>query len=67
MYKRKIIMGLLALGTVGGFAAGFKSMSCHAKNRRQHWEERAAEVCVKAAKKAEAEERSARRGAPDEQ
>lgn len=56
--KRKIIMGLLALGTIGGFASGFASMSCGAKHRREHFENRVAETCVRAAKTVERESRT---------
>ncbi len=54
MIKRRIVMALLALGTVGGFASGFASMSCHARGRHQQWEDRVAEVCVRAAKNVDA-------------
>ncbi|MFO0550712.1 MAG: hypothetical protein U0271_20120 [Polyangiaceae bacterium] len=53
MYKRKIVMALLALGTVGGFASGFMSMRCHARARRAAFEDHVADVCVRAAKNAE--------------
>lgn len=56
MLKRRIIMGLLALGTIGGFAAGFASMGCRAHSRREAWERHVADVCVGAAKRHEAEQ-----------
>lgn len=56
MLKRRIIMGLLALGTVGGFAAGFASMGCRAHARREAWERHVADVCVGAAKRHEAKQ-----------
>lgn len=52
--KRKLIMGLLALGTVGGFAGGFASMGCHARNRHEAFERKVADVCVRAARDADA-------------
>ena len=48
--KRKALIALLALGTVGGFASGFRSMGCRAKHRQQAFERHVAEVCVQAAK-----------------
>ncbi len=51
--KRKIVMGLLALGTIGGFASGFAGMRCRAEHRRQAFEDRVAETCVRAAKRVE--------------
>jgi hypothetical protein len=54
--KRKIVMGLLVLGTIGGFAAGFRSMhrGCSAdRSRHAQWEDHVADVCVRAAKNAE--------------
>lgn len=56
MIKRKIIMGLLALGTIGGFASGFASMRCHGKYRREAFQDRVAETCVRAAKRVEQED-----------
>jgi hypothetical protein len=58
--KRKIVMGLLALGTIGGFASGFASMGCRAQHRRQAFENRVAETCVRAAKTVEREDRAER-------
>jgi len=52
--KRKLIMGLLALGTVGGFASGFASMRCHARNRHDAFERKVADVCVRAARDVDA-------------
>jgi len=62
MIKRRIVMGLLALGTIGGFAAGFASMSCHARGGREEWKDRVAEVCVRAAKNVDAEKAQAPEG-----
>ncbi|NUO54779.1 MAG: hypothetical protein HOV80_38550 [Polyangiaceae bacterium] len=55
--KRKIVMGLLALGTIGGFASGFASMGCRAQHRREAFENRVAETCVRAAKTVDREDR----------
>ena len=60
MIKRRIVMGLLVLGTVGGFAVGVKSLSCHAKHRREHWKNEVAETCVRAAKNLDAREARAK-------
>jgi hypothetical protein len=53
--KRKVIMGLLALGTVGGFASGFASMKCHARNRHDAFERKVADICVRAARDVDGE------------
>jgi hypothetical protein len=58
--KRKILIGLLALGTVGGYASGFASMRCKARHGRAAFEERVAETCVRAAKKVERDEQAGR-------
>lgn len=55
--KRKIVMGLLAFGTIGGFASGIASMSCRAQHRREAFENRVAETCIRAAKTVEREDR----------
>lgn len=51
--KRRFLMGILALGTVGGYAWGFSTMSCHrhhAHERRAAFERHIASVCVEAAR-----------------
>ena len=48
--KRKILIGLLSAGTILGFASGFASMKCKAKERRAAFEQRVAETCVRAAR-----------------
>jgi len=63
--KRKIIMGLLALGTIGGFASGFAHMGCHARGRREAFENRVAETCVRAAKTVERESKTERLDRPE--
>ena len=56
--KRKLLIVLLGLGTIGGFASGFASMHCHG-DRQQTFEEHVADVCVAAAKR-----QAARHGTP---
>ena len=58
--KRKIVMGLLALGTIGGFASGIATMGCRAHHRREAFENRVAETCIRAAKTVEREDRTDR-------
>lgn len=53
--KRKLVIALLALGTVGGFAGGFASLSCRGQHRREAFERRVAEVCVRAARDVDAD------------
>lgn len=48
--RRRILIAVLAFGTVGGFASGFASMRCHG-GRQQTFEEHVADVCVAAAKR----------------
>ena len=55
--RRKALIVLLALGTVGGFGSGIMSMrswrGCH-NERRAAFEEHVAKVCVDAARKDDA-------------
>jgi hypothetical protein len=51
--KRQIVIGLLAAGTVLGYAGGFASMRCNGKWRREAFERRVAAVCVEAARDAD--------------
>lgn len=53
--KRGLLIGLLSLGTIGGFASGIHSMRHHCQARREQFENHVADVCVRAAKAAEAE------------
>ena len=58
--RRKLLIAVLALGTVGGYAAGFASMrSCH-NHRRDAFEQRVAKVCVDAARQSDAAAAAAR-------
>jgi hypothetical protein len=56
--KRRLLIALLALGTVGGYGAGFASMSCHAHARRAAFERHVANVCAEAAKHPESADTS---------
>jgi hypothetical protein len=49
--KRKIVIGLLAAGTVLGYAAGFASLRRHGCARRAAMEKHVAETCVDAAER----------------
>lgn len=49
MMRRRILMVLLAIGTVGGYAAGFaRAHACH-RAQTAAFERHVAEVCVDAA------------------
>ena len=54
--KRPLLIALLTLGTVGGFAHGFASLRHH-HHRRARFERHVAQVCVDAARRADAEDR----------
>ena len=47
--KRKLLIVVLGLGTVLGYAGGFRSMRCHARARRAHFEQNVARLCADAA------------------
>lgn len=56
--KRKLLIGLLAVGTVGGFASGFASLRrCH-HHRKAAFEEQVTEICAEAARRAQAPEKA---------
>jgi hypothetical protein len=48
--KRRLLIALLALGTLGGYGAGVASMRCHRQARRDAWERHVARVCIDAAR-----------------
>jgi hypothetical protein len=48
--KRRILVVLLALGTIGGYASGFASLSRHHEGRRAAFERHVAQICVDAAR-----------------
>ena len=53
--KRRLLIAILALGTVGGYAMGFRGASCRGHDRREAFERHVAKVCVDAARGAKAE------------
>lgn len=57
--RRKILIVLLSLGTIGGFASGAASMRWRGECHRQAFEQRVARVCVDAARGAEADAKAA--------
>ena len=62
--RRRILIALLALGTVGGYGMGFATMRCRAHSRREAFEQHVAKVCVDAAR-GEQGRRGSPRWAPD--
>lgn len=48
--KRRILIVLLAIGAIGGYAAGFASVACHAHARHARFEQHVAKLCVDAAR-----------------
>jgi len=50
--NRRILIAVLALGTVGGYSLGFASLRCHNHARRAAFEQHVAQVCVDAARHA---------------
>jgi hypothetical protein len=48
--RRRILMVLLAIGAVGGYASGFAHMHRCSQERRAAFERHVAAVCVDAAK-----------------
>ena len=52
--KRRFLIVLLTLGTIGGFGSGIASMRCHAHSRRAAFERHVAKVCVDAARRSKA-------------
>jgi hypothetical protein len=53
--KRKLLIVLLSIGTVAGFASGI----AHHRWRTQHFERHVADVCADAARRAQVEKPSA--------
>ncbi len=54
--RRKLLIALFALGTVGGYAGGFASMRCHRGGRwgnHDGFEQHVARVCADAALRTE--------------
>jgi hypothetical protein len=52
--KRRILIALLTLGTIGGYGVGFASMRCRAQARHGAFERHVAKVCVDAAREGKA-------------
>jgi hypothetical protein len=50
--RRKILIVLLSLGTIGGYAAGFAGLGCPQRReaRREAFEHHIARVCLDAAR-----------------
>ncbi len=51
--KRKLLIVLLALGSIAGFAGGIASMSCRAHQHRAELEERVTKICSDAIRQAQ--------------
>jgi hypothetical protein len=50
---RKLIIGLLALGAIGGFASGFCSLRCNYRQHRAEMDEHVTHVCADAIRQAQ--------------
>jgi hypothetical protein len=50
--RRKVIIVLLSLGTIGGYACGIASCAFHCHARHEKFEQHLAQVCVDAARNA---------------
>ncbi len=50
--KRRILIALLALGTVGGYGSAFACARHHARERHDAFERHVADLCVGAAERA---------------
>ena len=48
--RRRILIALFALGTLGGYGAGIAGMSCRAHARRAAFERHVAHLCADAAR-----------------
>jgi hypothetical protein len=57
--KRRILIVLLTLGTIGGYGAGIAGMRCRAHARQGAFERHVAKVCVDAAREAKGAEGAA--------
>ena len=60
--KRRLLIGLFTFGTIAGFGSGIASMAWwhghHAHQRRAALEAHVADLCVGAARRAQADERA---------
>lgn len=52
-WKRRALIALLSVGTVGGFGSGFASLKCRHHHRRAQFEQHVADLCVQAAARAQ--------------
>lgn len=48
--KRPILIAVLALGMVGGYASGFHHLRCRGHDRQAAFEQHVAKVCLDAAR-----------------
>ena len=51
--KRKALIVLLSLGTIGGFAAGCASMCKHRSSHHRSWRTEVTNICANAIKQAQ--------------
>jgi hypothetical protein len=49
--RRKVLIVLLSLGAIGGFASGFAGLHRRAHFRHERFEERVADVCTRSAER----------------
>jgi hypothetical protein len=52
--KRKALIALLALGTIGGFGSGVFSMCRHRQHHRARFEQTVTNICTNALRQAQA-------------
>ncbi|MFO0759276.1 MAG: hypothetical protein U0359_22480 [Byssovorax sp.] len=62
--RRRLLIVLLALGTVGGYGMGFAQLRCHARARNHGFERHVAKICADAARAPRAQDADAAQ--PDE-
>ncbi len=48
--RRRILIALFALGTLGGYGSAIAQGSCHARERQNAFERHVAKVCADAAR-----------------
>lgn len=48
--RRRLLIALFALGTLGGYGSAIAGMSCRAHHRRAAFERHVAHICAEAAK-----------------
>ncbi len=52
--RRRLLIALFALGTLGGYGSAIAGMSCRAHARRAAWERHVAHICAEAARNPDA-------------